>query len=98
METNEIPRGTNQFLFNKSVREHTKSGEVVCPSCLKKGGVRARKDAYADHALVIRPETQTLDWVYASTAIMDETQAYECFECNAELEYEEILKYNGAKS
>ena len=64
--------------------------EVACPNCKKRGGVRARKDAYADHRI-----TMDGKWHFDSTAVMDAVQAFECFECSTELTQEAIEKENG---
>lgn len=73
--------------------------QVKCPRCLKRGHLRGRKDAYADYKIFIdNPKrgfsTRTATWKYASTAVMDDVQCYECFNCNATLESEEISKFN----
>jgi len=66
-----------------------KRQEVKCPKCGKRGGVRARKDAYADHKMYTNGE-----WEHVDTAIMDETLAFECFECGEELDEGEIEEAN----
>ena len=73
--------------------------EVRCPNCKVRGALRARKDAYADHKILIDVDekgapTGTTTWEHVNTAVMDETQAYDCFYCNTSVEEEEIAKFN----
>lgn len=68
--------------------------QIECPMCGKRGGVRGRKDAYADHKIFVNDEDNTTLWKYESTAIMDDVQAYECFLCDKELEKRELEDHN----
>lgn len=66
-----------------------KRSQVKCPKCNKKGGVRARKDAYADFKIMDDGK-----WLYDSTAVMDEVQAVECFKCGSEFTLKDVEKHN----
>jgi len=66
--------------------------EVACPKCQKRGGVRARFDAYADHVITMNGQLK-----HVSTAVMDEMQAVECFECGSGLTLAEVYEFNNIK-
>lgn len=63
--------------------------EVACPICGKRGEVRARKPAYADHKIKMDGSLE-----FEDTAVIDEEQTYECFNCYNELTLQNIENFN----
>ena len=70
-----------------------KKKEAKCPKCKKRGGVRARYDAFEDYKLIINSKEKPFKYELEGSVSFDQV-IYECFECNQNLDLEEIKKEN----
>ena len=74
-------------IIKKKLRKKKSKQEMKCPECGARGGLLARKDAYADFLIF---EDGSIE--YSDVSIFDNVDVVECHECGLEVEMSKIWK------
>jgi DNA-directed RNA polymerase subunit RPC12/RpoP len=74
-------------IIKKKLRKKKIKQEMKCPECGARGGLLARKDAYADFLIF---EDGSIE--YSDVSIFDNVDVVECHECGQEIDMKEIWK------
>jgi len=79
--------GLSMAIIKKKLRKKKSKQEMKCPECGERGGLIARKDAYADYTIF---EDGSI--TYSDIAIFDNVDVVECQECGLEIDMKKIWK------